>query len=388
VSRSAFGETHYLDDTTGDRIYAMRHIEAELSAFGDACRQCTALRRCPGVSRAYAKRYGTSELVPFRVPDAQPARTCANSFNFVRTEMTVPRTAEAEACTAHTRSAGLEPVRHLWLAEDGRLTLHVTDTADFPATEIARVKAEWSHLFVDRAAPGVLDDFKDGMRRVVPDPVCDACANHAACGRRYRVIDGEPFAREEAWIADHIRNLRGRVLDVGCGEQLYRDELAALLREGAIEYTGLDPDAESLARLRAALPAARLYVGDIEHFDGQPGAYQHLLCLRALNHVRDLDEAFARMARLVEAGGTLLLVETTPFAMLRAPEQVAAADRAPRAGHQHFRNVSSEDVLPVVRRHGFRAVEHHPAGRESTNQWMLLVVREGAGTRPEAVAAP
>lgn len=63
--RSTFGESHYLDDASGDRVYAMRHIEAELSAFGEACRQCAALRRCPGVALRYAKRYGVDELTPF-----------------------------------------------------------------------------------------------------------------------------------------------------------------------------------------------------------------------------------------------------------------------------------------------------------------------------------
>jgi MoaA/NifB/PqqE/SkfB family radical SAM enzyme len=66
LGRSGFGETHYLDDASGDRVYAMRHIEAELSAYGEACRSCAAVRRCPGVSLAYAKRYGIDELTPFR----------------------------------------------------------------------------------------------------------------------------------------------------------------------------------------------------------------------------------------------------------------------------------------------------------------------------------
>jgi hypothetical protein len=66
LGRSGFGETHYLDDATGDRIYSMRHIEAELSAYADACRRCSALRRCPGVARTYAERYGVGELAPFR----------------------------------------------------------------------------------------------------------------------------------------------------------------------------------------------------------------------------------------------------------------------------------------------------------------------------------
>jgi len=255
----------------------------------------------------------------------------------------------------------------------------VTDTADFKPGEIARVKSQSSHLFVDRAAPGVLDDFKDGMRRVLPDPACDACANRSACGHRFRLVEGEPFAREEAWIADHVGRLRGQVLDVGCGEQLYRDELAALLRSGAIVYTGLDPDEESLARLRTALPEARLHTGDIEDFDGEPASYDHVLCLRALNHVRDVDTALSRMVRLLKPGGSLLLVEMTPFAMLRRSEQVAAADRAPRAGHQHFRNIASEDLLPFVRRQGLRIVEHRRASRETSNQWILALSRDRSG---------
>jgi MoaA/NifB/PqqE/SkfB family radical SAM enzyme len=74
-SRSTFGETHYLDDATGDRVYSMRHVEAELSALGDVCRQCVAVRDCSGVSRQYARRYGVDELTPLLPqPDALPTR--------------------------------------------------------------------------------------------------------------------------------------------------------------------------------------------------------------------------------------------------------------------------------------------------------------------------
>src|SRR6185503_9180961 len=137
-----------------------------------------------------------------------------------------------------------------------------------------------------------------------------------------------------------------------------------------------DPDQESLARLRAALPEAHLHTGDIEHFDGEPASYDHVLCLRALNHVTDVDGALSRMAALLKPAGSLLIVECTPFAMLREAAQVAAADRAPRAGHQHFRNLSSDDLLPFLRRHGLRIVEHHRASRETSNQWILALAPE------------
>ncbi len=64
MSRSGFGETHYLDDVCGDKLYPIAHIEAELSAFPETCRSCAALRGCPGVSEDYLRRHGATELRP------------------------------------------------------------------------------------------------------------------------------------------------------------------------------------------------------------------------------------------------------------------------------------------------------------------------------------
>jgi 2-polyprenyl-3-methyl-5-hydroxy-6-metoxy-1,4-benzoquinol methylase len=301
--------------------------------------------------------------------------TRSNSFNYVSTAITVPWSADSAGCTAHEAVGTEDSHRHLWLVADERLVLYSTDTGDFERREIERVKDEWSHLFLDRSPAGVLDDFTEGMRRVLPDATCDACANRARCARRFRVVEGRPFAREEGWIADYVARLHGSVLDVGCGEQLYRDRLEPLVRSGAVVYTGLDPDEPSIDALRAVLPRGRFYLGGIEEFWDEPHSYDQILCLRSLNHVFDVDEALARMAGLLRPGGRLLIVETTPFAMLRRPEQVAAADRAPRAGHQHFRNVTSEEVVPFARRRSLRVVEHQAASRDATNEWILLLER-------------
>ncbi len=301
----------------------------------------------------------------------------SNSFNFIRRPVAVPFVERASDCGAFQASDRESRDRRLWLRDGDDLALYETDTADFDASEIARIKDDWSHLFVDRAAVGVLDDFTEGMRRVLPDPVCDDCPNWSACARRFVTVEGPPFAAEEAWIADYVAKLRGRVLDVGCGEQLYRDAIVPLVRAGTIAYTGIDPDEPSLNEWRALLPEGRFFQGGVEEFAGMRSSYDRVLCLRSLNHVYDLDEAIARMASLMKPRGQLLIVETTPFAMLREAEQVAAADRAPRAGHQHFRNVTSEDVLPYARRRGLGVVHHHPAGLETTNEWILLLERPG-----------
>lgn len=306
---------------------------------------------------------------------APPQATRANSFNYLRQELTLPWVADPDMCTAFSSVPSVDPLRNLWLVENERLVLHTTDTGDFATAEIAQVKQTWSHLYLDRAAPGVLDDFIEGMRRVVPEVTCQSCGHQDQCGRRFRVVDEPPFAREEAWIADHMTQLQGRVLDVGCGEQLYRDQLAPLVSAGTVHYTGLDPDEPSLARIRAALPQGRFFLTGIEDFRDDPASYDHIVCLRSLNHVFDVDAALARMTLLLKPGGRLLIVETTPFAMLRRAEQVAAADQAPRAGHQHFRNVTSEDVLPLARRRGLHVLEHQPASLAGSNEWILFLQR-------------
>jgi hypothetical protein len=77
LGRSAFGESHYLDDASGDRVYAMRHIETELSAFADTCQDCTALPRCSGLPLSYAQRFGVDELTPFHASAPRPSMRSA-----------------------------------------------------------------------------------------------------------------------------------------------------------------------------------------------------------------------------------------------------------------------------------------------------------------------
>lgn len=314
-------------------------------------------------------RGGSEDLAPSDGPD----RFEANSFNYVRTDVLIDSVSEPESCAACHHAREKDPCRQLWLPEEDRLRLFETDTGDFDRAAVARVKDRYSHVFLDRSGAGILDDFREGMRRVRPDPFCDPCRHREACGRRFLPIEGPPFAREEAWISGYVASLRGQVLDVGCGEQLYRDVLGPLVAEGVVRYTGIDPDLPGLQILREAIPGGRFLVGGIEELDFAAESFDRVLCLRSLNHVFDVDEAMARMAECLRPGGELLIVETTPFAMLRSREQVEAADRAPRAGHQHLRNLFGEQVLPYARRRRLEVLHHSPASLETSNEWILLL---------------
>ena len=62
VARSGFGETHYLDDASGDRLYSIDHIEASFNAYLESCKACAVFRSCPGVAESYLRRHGATEF--------------------------------------------------------------------------------------------------------------------------------------------------------------------------------------------------------------------------------------------------------------------------------------------------------------------------------------
>ena len=73
MSRSGFGQTHYLDDLGGREFFDMRGIESGFAAFGPDCRLCQELPHCSGVSRMYAASHGYNELTPLLpTPDKEP----------------------------------------------------------------------------------------------------------------------------------------------------------------------------------------------------------------------------------------------------------------------------------------------------------------------------
>jgi MoaA/NifB/PqqE/SkfB family radical SAM enzyme len=65
LSRSGFGETHYLEDVHGESLFSIRHIEASFSGYPPGCEECSAFENCPGVSLDYLNTFGGAEFQPF-----------------------------------------------------------------------------------------------------------------------------------------------------------------------------------------------------------------------------------------------------------------------------------------------------------------------------------
>lgn len=120
------------------------------------------------------------------------------------------------------------------------------------------------------------------------------------------------------WFDRHI-GWRGKaVLDLGCAGGFMTE---ALDDRGA-RVTGIDPAAEAVAAARAHAEAAgraiRYDVGVGEALPYQPAAFDAVVCVDVLEHVRDLNQVLAEVARVLRPGGLFLFdtINRNPFARL------------------------------------------------------------------------
>lgn len=156
-----------------------------------------------------------------------------------------------------------------------------------------------------------------------------------------------------------LPELRGAVLDVGCGTKPYR------ARVPATSYTGLDYDTPAR---RAAGFADVFYDGG--RFPLADESFDGVLCTQVLEHVFNPEEFLREVARVSRPGGTLVL--TVPFVW---DEHEQPYD---------FGRYSSFGLKALLERTGFEVVklEKTPTDARAVAQivagWIFkLVVRRG-----------
>lgn len=340
------------------------------------CQECLHEPTCPGAPELFLEHDGESALRPTKA-------VRANSFNYERSEdggldKLSSKLEPGPDCSAYSLELEGGAVRNAIVEiADAGFVLCRTPTSDFTEEQIHEIKVRLEQLYFDGSTAGAaLDDFIESVRRLRLHPACRECPQRANCAAVFRIESEPPFKREERWLAKEVSRLRGRVLDVGCGEQLYRTEIDGLLEEGLIEYHGLDPDAEVLDRMRESGFAGTLHHGEIESFEWRTGYFDYVLLLRSFNHLRDLEVAFDRIAELIRPRGQLVLCDSPPFAMVRTLEQVSYADEFAPKGHEHFRNWTSQQVVEYLARYPFRVDIHRPVSPKTANQWILKLMRE------------
>jgi SAM-dependent methyltransferase len=325
----------------------------------DACYRCAERAACGGPPA------GCAAGAPFDRPRS-------NSFDY-RLGAAVPGFAAGRCPLAD--APGRIPARALHVRTSRGVRAARAPSRDFGLAAMREVRA-LGQIYGDRSRKPAPDDFAADLAKLALDPLCPPCPRRHVCAGLWRPAGEDVFARDDGPVLETLAGLRGRVLDVGAGRLRYREAVRAAEAAGRIEYHALDPDARAVAELRAA-GLDRVRHGPLEAMAAPERPFDHVLLLRSWNHLPDPAAALARIAQWLRPGGTLLIVDNVPFAVVRSPGQVRRGHAPGAAAFEHWRCDSSWRALRIAQRAGVPLLvrRHDPVRPDGANQWLLWLER-------------
>lgn len=334
----------------------------------EPCQRCALRGACPGLYRGYEEAFGHDELKPVE----QGARS--NSFSWTLEGV---QDAKPDGCVLLER--GVTPwdrSRHLFIAHQGRVARYRTQTRDFADVELQTIKHVQGQVYFDASNKDAPDDFARDLVPLRRSAMCLPCPERERCTGLYEPLLEDVFTRDDARVREILSGLRGRVLDLGCGEGPYDDVLEAAVREGRIDYVGVDPSPEAIGHIARRRGWGTHHVGAAETLETlQLGQFDHVLVLRSWNHIADLDRARRQLGAHLAPGGSLLVVDNEAFGLARSGRQQGKAERSP-ARFEHFRNHSAAEAAAVLAP-DFSLTERRDVGPTTSNQWLLRLVSRG-----------
>lgn len=146
-----------------------------------------------------------------------------------------------------------------------------------------------------------------------------------------------------------------RVLDYGCGP----GRIARLVADAGYRVRGVDPSSGMIGEARRQTSAASVSFDvlptEAEYLDSfADGSYEAVVCSSVIEYVRDPDRLIRSFARVLVAGGVLVLSYANKHSAWRAYAARRHRRTAEYLRYQH--NVwSSREVRLLLERAGFRA---------------------------------
>jgi MoaA/NifB/PqqE/SkfB family radical SAM enzyme/SAM-dependent methyltransferase len=341
------------------------------------CDDCALRGGCPGLYRGYESRHGSQELRPVR-------GVRSNSFNYVE-ERTIAWRAGAPCPLLAGGTAPYDRGRSLLVRYGDVIRVHRTTTRDFSDLEIETTKRRLEQVYVDVSDKHAADDFAADLRKLAVQPECTTCAEYERCTRCYRILDDDMFTRDDAALLALLAELRGDVLDVGCGDARYGDVLAPLVAAGLVRYRGVEPNADAAERVRRRWPWASIDETPVEALNFDAASFDHVLVLRSYNHLREPRRVIAALVRALRPGGTLLVADNVAFGLVRDRRQAQRAETGP-ATFEHYRNDGTDQVVDALAFLPLDLLRRTEVAAGTSNQWYLHY-RRRAGAVAEVQTA-
>lgn len=186
------------------------------------------------------------------------------------------------------------------------------------------------------------------------------------------------LSAEERAMLDQIAQLAqirptDRVLDVACGTGVVSFALAAQ----ACEVVGIDISPGMLAkareiRHRRGIRNVHFVLGEAEHLPFKDGEFDLVVCRLAIHHFPQPEREIREMARVLKAGGRLVISDTVSSEDEREAQLHNALERL--RDPSHARMLSQTELTKLIESVGLRVCEAHIQTRDrSYDDWMDVI---------------
>ena len=325
------------------------------------CENCGEKPHCPGVF---------ADADPALFPVAPLPAPRANGANYFLNGVVAAR--KKGDCPLGLAARPFGGGAEIAVMEDQKIRRAVTDTADFSPEQLWKM-VQGGQVYGCAEARFTGLDFEKQLQRLVLSPTCGDCAHQPVCSGCWAPGSENVFTVAEEKLSRLLGEISGDVLEVGAGEHPHGELVLSLLQNGRVtRYTAIEPagekpswaDDQNIQWLNMPVEA---YVAD-EKFDT-------VVALRCLNHLRRPQAMLGRLMDYLKPGGLLLVAENNDFITVRSGRQRKQQPRLAQDGarHEHYHNLSSENVLSWLAVGGAQVVVHQPVTHDGANQWVVGV---------------
>lgn len=341
----------YMSEVDEDRFFPVDHGERQ---YFHACHLCSRKLECPGQFSAY----GSDGLTPFtdQVPLAYPMLMKAGDL--------VGEPSGNTECPVFqwTRTRGLKERNGLCMKGKERTDYYALEDGHADGLRVQVLKSQ-GQVFLDQreqAGPGIPVKVP-----VQLDKTCENCDIQYACpgvfrrvhlGRYYKLLDQK--------VIQLLKEISGRVVDLGCSRSYYTPVLMDMLREGRITYTGVDLHGSTDLPEAVEQGAIFLRVAP-EQLEMVANSLDWVLILDSINGFVNPLTILSRAKKWLVDSGRVMVVGRNPFLLLTTQQKNTWG-----LGARHRTSTMSE-VVHWLDECGFvpQQVAKPKAGR--TNLWYV-----------------
>lgn len=315
----------YMSESFENDIFPIDHRDKTKT---ERCKDCEKDKVCHGLDKNYIKIFSDNELKPFK--------KVSNSACFIP----IKKTGKLD-CKDYNPGEN-----DIILKEGESYTIFRYNSSDFSNEAIKRIK-EKGQVYLQSGKNMI--KLKESQ-----DP----------CGKIFQAVNINVFEKCMVPVEKKIKSLKGKILDIGCGEMYFYNLFKEMIKNKKISYVGVDP-AEVKIKNKDMVFIKNLF----ENVYFGEDKFDNVLMLGSYNHLREITYSLRKIYKILKPGGKLLICDD------EAPIILSRRKGNAKKAFEHYNNYGAETELQNLRSLDFKILKVMPVSKQTNNRWLIMCMK-------------